>query len=155
MTKRVQGVQGSSEGTEAGRGVEGSSEEKERREVLRSYKELTVWQQAYALCLDVYRLTKGLPVEEKYGLVSQMRRAAVSVPSNIAEGYGRKSSREYVQSLHVAYGSLCELETQLMLASDLGMMKPKERKSALQTLGDVERLLKALIVSLKRKQDKS
>jgi four helix bundle protein len=120
--------------------------------VLKSFKELTVWQKAYALCLDVYRVTTGFPAEEKYGLVSQIRRAAVSVPSNIAEGYGRKTTGEYVQLLHVAYASLCELETQMLLAVDLGFLKPEPLRSLKQAVGDVERLLRALIESLKRKQ---
>ncbi len=120
--------------------------------MLKSYKELTAWQCAYQLCLETYRLTAGFPKEEKYGLVSQIRRAAVSVPSNIAEGYGRKSIGEYLQSLHIAYASLCELETQVLLASDLGFLRPEQSKSLKEAVGDVERLLKALIESLKRKQ---
>jgi four helix bundle protein len=83
--------------------------------MLKSYKELIVWQKAYHLCLGVYRATKGFPKEEIYGLTSQMRRAAVSVPCNIAEGYGRKSTREYIRSLYIAYGSICELETQILI----------------------------------------
>ena len=120
--------------------------------MLKSFKELTVWQKAYTLCLDVYRVTTGFPAEEKYGLVSQVRRAAVSVPSNIAEGYGRKTTGEYVQLLHVAYASLCELETQILLAVDLGFLKPERSQPLRDGVGDVERLLKALIASLKRKQ---
>jgi four helix bundle protein len=120
--------------------------------VLSSYKELTVWQRAYALGLNIYRLTARFPAEERFGFTSQMRRAAVSVPSNIAEGYGRKSTGEYIQVLHVAYGSLCELETQLLLAIDLGLAKPRQAEDIKAALGDVERLLKALIVSLKPKQ---
>jgi len=64
--------------------------------MLKSYKELNVWQKAYSLCLSIYKLIGGSPVEEKYGLTSQIRRAAVSVPSNIAKGYGRKSTKEYL-----------------------------------------------------------
>lgn len=120
--------------------------------MLRSYKELTAWQRAYQLCLETYRLTAGFPKEEKYGLVSQVRRAAVSVPSNIAEGYGRKSIGEYLQSLHIAYASLCEVETQVLLASDLGFLKPEQSMSLEEAIGDVERLLKALIKSLKRRR---
>jgi four helix bundle protein len=120
--------------------------------VLRSYKELTVWQRAYELCLETYRLTAGFPKEEKYGLVSQIRRAAVSVPSNIAEGYGRKSIGEYLQSLHIAYASLCELETQILLAADLGFSDPRRSGLLKEAIGDVERLLKALIRALQRKR---
>jgi four helix bundle protein len=82
-----------------GRGVEDSSE------MLKNYKELKVWQKSYQLCLDIYKVTKGFSKEEKYGLTSQIRRAAVSVPSNIAEGYGRKTTPDYIRSLYIAYGS--------------------------------------------------
>jgi four helix bundle protein len=97
--------------------------------MLRNYRELKVWQKSYQLCLDVYRVTKGFPGDEKYGLTSQIRRAAVSVPSNIAEGYGRKTTPDYVRSLYLAYGSNCELETQISLAADLGYLKPQEREN--------------------------
>jgi len=118
--------------------------------VLKSYKDLTVWQRAYQLCLETYRATSSFPTEEKYGLVSQMRRAAVSVPSNIAEGYGRRTKGEYIQALHIAYASLCELETQMMLANDLAMPSGDGLRYVGETLGDVERLLKALIRSLQQ-----
>ncbi len=120
--------------------------------MLKNYKELMVWQKAYGLCLDVYRVTASFPAEERYGLVSQLRRAAVSVPSNIAQGYGRKTTGEYVQLLHVPYASLCELETQMLLAVDLGFLRSEQADSLRGVIGDVERLLKALIESLKRKQ---
>ncbi len=70
--------------------------------------------------MEIYRATKGFPREEAYGLSQQMRRAAVAIPSNISEGYGRRHAREYSQFLSVAYGSLCELETQFLLSVDLG-----------------------------------
>jgi four helix bundle protein len=120
--------------------------------MLKSYKDLTVWQRAYQLCLETYRLTSCFPAEERYGLVSQVRRAAVSVPSNIAEGYGRRSRGEYLQSLHIAYASLCELETQILLAADLGFLKPEQSVRAKGDVGDVERLLKALIRSLQQRR---
>jgi four helix bundle protein len=77
--------------------------------MLKNYKELKVWQRSYQLCLDIYKITKCFPKEELYSLTSQMRRAAISISSNIAEGYGRKTTKEYIQSLYIAYGSLCEL----------------------------------------------
>jgi len=82
--------------------------------MIKNYKELKVWQKSYQLCLEVYRVTKGFPKEELYGLTSQMRRAALSIPCNIAEGYGRKTTPEYISSLYIAYGSTCELETQTL-----------------------------------------
>ncbi|MBI5096602.1 MAG: four helix bundle protein [Nitrospirae bacterium] len=93
--------------------------------MLKSYKELKVWQKAYHLCIEIYKITKDFPKEERYVLTSQVRRASVSVPSNIAEGYGRKTTREYIQALYVAYGSNCELETQILLSGDLGYIKPE------------------------------
>ena len=128
-----------------GQGFEGSSE------MLKNYKELTVWQKAYYLCLDIYKITKSFPMEEKYGLTSQVRRAAVSVPSNIAEGYGRKSTKEYLQLLYVAYGSICELETQILLSGDLKYIETGDLERLQQETGDVERMLKALIKSLENK----
>jgi four helix bundle protein len=86
----------------------------------KSFKDLIVWQKAYKLALETYRLTKDFPKEELYGLAQQMRRAAVSIPSNIAEGYGRVHKAEYRQFLALAYGSLAELETQYLLSIDLG-----------------------------------
>ncbi len=96
-------------------------------------------------------MTKRFPKEEKYGLTSQIRRAALSVPSNIAEGYGRKTTLDYIRSLYIAYGSNCELETQVLLSGDLGYMKTEEFNKLQAGIGEVERMLKALIESLKEK----
>jgi four helix bundle protein len=120
--------------------------------MLKSYKDLQVWQKAYDLCLEVYRTTKIFPTEEKYGLTSQLRRAAVSVPSNIAEGYGRKTTPDYIRSLYIAYGSICEVETQLLLAKDLTYIAQKDIKKIEEDIREVERMLKALIKALEEKQ---
>ena len=88
-----------------------------------SFEDLIVWQKAYRLVLEIYKITRDFPREELYGLTQQMRRAAVSVPSNIAEGYGRQFNKEYRQYLSVAYGSLCELRTQVRLSIDLEYAK--------------------------------
>ncbi|HIJ72435.1 MAG TPA: four helix bundle protein [Planctomycetes bacterium] len=85
----------------------------------KSFKDLIVWQKSYKLVLEIYKTTRDFPKSEDYGLSQQMRRAAVSIPSNIAEGYGRKHKAEYNQFLSIAYGSLLELETQFLLAKDL------------------------------------
>ena len=119
--------------------------------MLKNYKDLLVWQKAYQLCLAVYRATKGYPHEERYGLTSQIRRAAVSVPSNIAEGYGRKTTLEYIRFLYIAYGSNCELETQLLLSGDLGYIEAVTLAALQDETGEVERMLKALIKSLESK----
>lgn len=121
------------------------------REMLKNYKELKVWQKAYQLCITIYKITKHFPREEKYGLTSQIRRSAVSVPSNIAEGYGRKTTQEYIQSLYIAYGSHCELETQIMLSKDLGYFKADDVGALQRDIEEVERMLKALIKSLQNK----
>jgi len=119
--------------------------------MLKSYKELKVWQKAYSLCIEIYKITRTFPKEELYGLTSQMRRAAVSVPSNIAEGYGRKTTPEYLRSLYIAYGSSCELETQILLSGDLGLMKAEALNKLQADLGEVERMLKALIKAVENK----
>ena len=119
--------------------------------MLSSYKELNVWKKAYALCLSIYHATKGFPKSEVYGLTSQLRRAACSVPSNIAEGYGRHSTADHIRSLRIAYGSLCEVETQVILATDLGYIHAAESECLLASVGDVERMLQALIRSLTKR----
>jgi len=119
--------------------------------VLKNYRELKVWQKAYQVCIDIYKITKVFPREERYGLTSQIRRAAVSVPSNIAEGYGRKTTQEYIQALYIAYGSNCELETQILLSGDLGYIKLDVLNKLQENIKGVERMLKALIKSLENK----
>ena len=91
--------------------------------MLKNDKELKVWQESYQLCLEIYKITARFPKEERFGLTSQIRRAAVSVPSNIAEGYGRKTTADYIRLLYIAYGSNCELETQILLSGDLGYIE--------------------------------
>ena len=120
-------------------------------EKLKSYKDLKVWQRSYQLCLEIYKLTKGFPDEEKYGLTSQLRRAAVSVPSNISEGYGRKTTPEYIQFLYIAYGSICEIETQILLSGDLNYISTGKLEMLNEGIKEVERMLKALIKSLEKK----
>ena len=123
--------------------------------MLKNYKELKVWQKSYQLCLEVYKITAGFPKDEKFGLTSQIRRAAVSVPSNIAEGYGRKTTADYIKSLYIAYGSICELETQMMLAGDLDYLDRDIVKVIMDEINEVERMLKALIKALETKHLKS
>ncbi len=119
--------------------------------MLKNYKELKVWQRSYQLCLEIYRITKEFPKEERYGLMSQIRRATVSVFSNIAEGYGRKTTPEYIRFLYIAYGSICELETQVLLSGSLGYIEADKIEILLEGIGEIERMLKALIKSLERK----
>lgn len=112
---------------------------------IHSYKELIVWQKAMDLVVLIYKITKNFPEEEKYGLTSQMRRCAVSIPSNIAEGRRRGSQRDYRQFLMVAYGSGAELETQMEIAERLGFMKNAEEIRAKDLLTEVMKILNKLI----------
>jgi len=107
--------------------------------MLKNYKELEVWQKSYQLCLEIYRATTEFPREERFGLTSQIRRAVVSVVSNIAEGYGRKTTAEYIRSLYITYGSNCELETQMLLSGDLGYIERANLEGIIEKIQEVER----------------
>lgn len=120
----------------------------EQKKKLKSFKDLLVWKKAYQLCLNIYKVTKDFPAEERYSLSSQIRRSASSIPSNIAEGYGRKNRKEYIQFLYIAYGSNCELETQLLLARDLNYIKDRKEEDVISQMREVGIMLKALIKSL-------
>jgi four helix bundle protein len=111
------------------------------------YKELLVWQKGMLLAKFVYKLTMKFPTDERYGLTSQLRRAAVSVPSNIAEGQARHGTREFLQFLSHAEGSLGELETQLLLSVELGFAQQGDVESALKEIDELQKML----VALKRK----
>lgn len=116
---------------------------------VRTYRDLQVWQRSYEVCRAVYRATAGFPKSEAYGLSGQLRRAAVSVPSNIAEGMGRRTTAEFIRSLNIAYGSNCEMETQLLLAKDLGYTKASDHKKLAERTAEVERMLTGLMRSLR------
>jgi four helix bundle protein len=117
----------------------------------KSYKDLLVWKKVYQLCLEVYKATKKFQAAERFVLVSQLRRAALSIPSNIAEGYGRRTTGEYIHSLSIACGSVCELETQVMLSGDLGYLEDEALKELLANISEVERMIMGLIKSLDKK----
>ena len=114
---------------------------------LHSYKELLVWQRSIALARDVYAYTSQLPQSEKYGLASQMQRAVVSIPSNIAEGYDRNNRKEFLQFLGIALGSSAELETQLLISHLVYVGISQNHIS--QTLVEVRKMLQSLIAKLK------
>jgi four helix bundle protein len=114
-----------------------------------SYRDLIAWQKAMLLVRDIYCATQSFPPEERYGLMSQLRRAAVSVPSNIAEGQARYSRREFHHFLSNARGSLAEVETQIMLANDLGHLASKEADTLLLKASELGRILNGLIASTK------
>ena len=117
-------------------------------EKIKSYKELIVYQKAYKLALESYKATKDFPKEEIYGLVSQMRRSAVSIPCNVAEGYRRGHRKEYIQFLYMAHGSCGELETLLSLCFDLGLINKETFEKIYPMQEEVSRLLYGLIASL-------
>ena len=116
----------------------------------RSYRELLVWQKAKALAAQIYRATEPFPKPETYGLTSQIRRAAVSVPSNIAEGQGRLTSGEFCHFLGQARGSLLELDTQLAIALDLTYLRPDQNEFLDHEIYQVLGLLNRLIESLRK-----
>ena len=113
-----------------------------------SYKDLIVWQKAVAMVTDVYRATQSFPKDETYGLTSQLRRSAVSVASNIAEGQGRLSKREFRQFLGQARGSLVEMETQVMIGANLGYVSQDCLGRLMTVSGEVSRLLHGLMQSI-------
>jgi four helix bundle protein len=114
------------------------------------FRELLVWQKAMELVGLVYRLTSDWPKEERFGLTSQTRRAAVSIPSNIAEGQGRIGPGEFARFVSIAHGSLCELETQLLLAAELGFTSEALVNQAIQRISEIGRMTRALHDSLGR-----
>lgn len=110
------------------------------------YRDLIVWQKAIELATEIYRATRSFPKEELYGLTSQIRRSAISIPSNIAEGQARLTPGEFRQALGYARGSYGELDTQLVIATNLGYLPPESQPSRLVEVG---RMLNGLIASLK------
>jgi len=119
-------------------------------EKIKSFKELKIWQKGIEIVKDVYALTKDFPREELYGLTSQMRRSAVSIPSNIAEGFKRYHSKEYSQFLHVALGSVAELETQLIIAKEIGFINNEVKllTGVLEKIDHISRMTSSLLNKL-------
>lgn len=115
----------------------------------RKHHDLIVWQEAITLVKDIYCITKDFPKEEKYGLTNQIRRAAISVPCNIAEGAARTSNKEMLQFLSIARGSLSELETQIIIVKELGYLK--ENNELTNKVDNIFGLLGGLINSIRRK----
>ncbi len=116
---------------------------------LRSHCKLEAWKQAMDLARRIYKATEGFPSEERFGLTAQLRRSAVSIPSNIAEGAGRGTRKEFVHFLHIARGSLCEIETQATLSRDLGFL---ESNNTIESQANrVFQLICGLISSLEKK----
>lgn len=118
---------------------------------VKSYRELIAWQKAMDLVETVYKVTASFPREEVYGLTAQVPRSAVSIPSNIAEGQGRTSTRDFLNFLSIARGSLCEMETQILVGERLGYIKGVNGSALLDQAAEVGRLINGLCNSLSRK----
>ena len=119
---------------------------------VRSYRDLLVWQKGIDFVECVYKASACFPPEERYGLTSQLRRSAVSVPSNIAEGQGRQTTRDFLHRLFIANGSLYEAETQVILAHKPGLLKEADQELLLNQSAEVGRLLHGLANALEKKQ---
>ena len=117
-----------------------------------TYKELIVWQKSMDLVTKIYRITRKLPKEEIYGLTNQLRRSAVSIPSNIAEGNARFSTKEYLRFLSVARGSQAEVETQLLLCVRLNYLTQEDIDEELLLLNEIERMLNSMITKLRDRE---
>jgi len=117
-------------------------------EKIRNFRDLDVWKLGKKLVVDVYKITQNLPKEETYGLISQMRRAAISIPSNIAEGFNRFHNREYRQFLYIAIGSCAELETQIEIAFELNYLDEASKSALLEIIDHESRMLRNLIKKL-------
>ncbi|MDX2027147.1 MAG: four helix bundle protein [Alphaproteobacteria bacterium] len=122
---------------------------------VQSYKDLEVWQKSMDMVTAVYQVTKEFPKDELYTLTNQIRRSAISVPSNIAEGRGKRSTGDYIRFLNIAYGSISELETQLIISKNLGYVSSGKLDSLFTDINRIGRMLNGLISSLEGKQTTS
>ena len=112
------------------------------------YKDLIVWQKSMELARIIYRLTSRFPRDEVFGLTNQIKRAVVSIPSNIAEGFGRGSDREFIHFLRIAKGSAAEVETQILISEDLHYVSPDDAQTALSLCDEILRMLGTMIVKI-------
>ena len=120
-----------------------------KNDIIHGYKDLIVWQRSMELVVAVYQLTDDFPRQEIYGLISQMRRAAVSIPSNIAEGFGRQGYKEKIQFYYLAQGSLIELKNQLLAAKDIGYIEKDDFNRIAEQANKTHQLLQGIIKSSK------
>lgn len=119
-----------------------------QRHKVKTYRDLLIWQKSMKLVTQIYVETKSLPKEEVYGLTSQIRRSSISIPSNIAEGYGRNSKNDYIRFLQIASGSLYELQTQLEICLNLNYLSKKSFEEIFEQSREIERMLCSLIRKL-------
>lgn len=122
--------------------------QRQEMETIKHFKELKVWQKGIEIVKDIYEITKHFPKEEMYGLTTQMRRSAISIPSNIAEGFKRFHAKEYVQFLYIALGSLAELETQIFIAKEIGLLEDTKMDFMNEKLDHTSKMLSSLISKL-------
>lgn len=115
------------------------------------YRGLLVWQKAVTLAKDVYKLTEGFPKSQQYGLTNQIQRAAVSIASNIAEGSGRNGTKEFIYHVGIAQGSLYELQTQLVIACEIGFVSQEALEVFVNSTDEIGRMLNGLVTGLKRR----
>jgi len=121
-----------------------------------THKDLNVWNEAIELVTDIYKMTRSFPKDEQYGLISQIRRAAVSIPSNIAEGSARSSRKEFIQFLNISMGSAVELETQVIISKNLGYITEELFQKISDKVNKISKMVQGLIKSIKSKnQEKS
>ncbi len=118
-----------------------------------AHKNLDIWKLGVKLCAEIYSVTKNLPEEEKYGLTSQLRRAAISVPTNTTEGSGRNTESEFLNFLHIARSSLSELDTLLILSLELGFLKKEQLSSINELIFEIYNKLNALINKIRNKHE--
>jgi len=117
----------------------------------KSYRDLEVWQKSMVLAKEVYQVTSGFPTDEKFGLTNQMRRAAVSIPSNLAEGHARSGTQEFKHFISIAIGSVAELETQILLSVELGYLNRDRENDLLVELDTIGKMLRGLHKALVKK----
>ena len=113
---------------------------------MHNYKELNVWKKSIDLTVEIYKITKSFTIEERFGLISQMRRSAISVPSNVAEGAGRRSNKEFAHFLGIAHGSICELESQIYVSLHLEFIDSIDFNRITEQLTEIQKMLYALII---------
>jgi four helix bundle protein len=119
---------------------------------IRTHRDLLIWQKSMALVTEIYRKSQRFPTQEQYGLTSQIRMAAVSIPSNIAEGFGRQSTGDYIRFLNIAVGSLFEVQTQIEIALNLSFIQESEFTIIFESTREIDRMMSSLIQKLKIKK---
>lgn len=120
---------------------------------IRTHRDLLIWQKSMLLVTEIYRKSQRFPTQEQYGLTSQIRRAAVSIPSNIAEGFGRQSTGDYIRFLNIAVGSLFEVQTQIEIAFNLSFIPESDFTMIFESTREIDRMMSSLIQKLKIKKE--